>query len=72
MQWTVEISPLGEGLTGRGRGLSPVSTLYADICNPHRPRFALLPPPEGGGQCVAITGRKPCTILPEFSPCSGP
>ncbi len=36
----------------RGGGL-PCLHVVMDLCNPHHPRFALLPP-RGGGQCVAI------------------
>ncbi|MDN7011974.1 hypothetical protein FGW20_02715 [Methanoculleus sp. FWC-SCC3] len=31
----------------------PCLHVVTDLCNPHHPRFALLPP-RGGGQCVAI------------------
>ena len=32
----------------------PLSREALLVYTPHRPRFALLPPPLGGGQCVAI------------------
>jgi len=46
----------GEG----GMPPSPVSTLYADICNPPPPALRAPPaPPRGGGQCVAIAHGNP-------------
>ena len=65
VHWTVGISPLGEGLTGRGN-LFPLPCLQLPrYRNPRCPTppapAALLPrPTPGQGQCVAISGDQPC------------
>ncbi len=65
MCWTVEISPRGEGPTGRGNSFPlpclPHSNHLTSRRPPPHPRLRRsAPAPRGGqGQCVAISGEQP-------------
>ena len=69
---SVGISPLGEGLTGRGEHPpSPVSTLYADICDP-TPRALRPPPPSCGAGAVRGDMRRSGGMELEHRGCAVP
>ncbi len=47
MQWTVVTIAIGGGADGEGGLPLPCLHVVMGLCNPHHPRFALLPPPGG-------------------------